>query len=430
MEAQIPIPFENNTIIFMIMIFCIMCVAFFSSSEAALISANRIKIRNLAEKGDKNAIAAERIVSRHDRLFATILTTENMFIVLASSLAGVLSVSLWGKSGIVISTVMMTIFIVIFGEITPKTYAAQNAARVSLIVARPMEKIIMLLSLPISILTFISSSIIRMLGVNQPVNPYLFTEDELKTVLNEAERGGVLAKSEKRMIEGIFEFGDTVAGEIMVPRVDMMTVPAGAPLDEASKIINETGHSRLPVHEESVDHIVGAIYAKDVLKFCGQAGLTVKDIMRPCFFAPASQNVMKLLAELRSKRTSLAIIIDEFGGTAGMITIERLLEEIVGEIEDEFDTQIPQYEKIGEDEYTVDARMSIYEVKEKLGIAIPEGSYNTLGGFVISLVENIPSLGDIVEYEGHEFIIEKTEGYRLTRIRIRPARKSKKKSYR
>jgi len=429
MEPHIPIQIGNNSVVFIVMIFCIMCVAFFSSSEASLISVNRIRIRNLIEKGNRNAMAVERVVSKHDKLFATILTTENMFIILASSLAGVLAVSLLGEIGIAVSSIVMTIFIVIFGDITPQTYVAQNAVKVSLLVARPIEKIILVLSPIISLFAFISRSIIRLLGVHSTVNPYLLTEDEIKTVINDGAREGVIAKSEKKMIEGIFEFNDTIVEEIMVPRVDMVTLAAEEKLTRFIQVINETGHSRIPVYEESVDHIIGVVFAKDILKCIpGELNcIEAKEILRQCHYCPASQKVMNLLSELRNKKTSMAIIIDEFGGTAGMVTMETLIEEIVGDIEDEFDISPPKYQKVGDDEFLVDARMSVYEVKEKLSIDVPEGDYQTVGGFVINLVENIPSLGDVVEYGGREFLVEKTEGYKLSLIRIRPVKKLKKK---
>ncbi len=428
-EPHIPIQIGNNTVVFIVMVICIMCVGFFSSSEASLISVNRIRIRNLIEKGNKNAMAVERVVSKHDKLFATILTTENMFIILASSMAGVLAVSVLGEIGIAVSSIVMTIFIVIFGEITPKTYAAQNAVKVSLLVARPIEKIIFILSPIISLFAFVSRSIIRLLGVHSTVNPYLLTEDEIKTVINDGAREGVIAKSEKKMIDGIFEFNDTIVEEIMVPRVDMVTLPAHDPLAKVVEVINETSHSRIPVFEESVDHIIGVVFAKDILKCKPEdiAHKSAKDILRKCHYCPASQKVMSLLSELRSKKTSMAVIIDEFGGTAGMVTMETLLEEIVGDIEDEFDISPPKYQKVGDDEFIVDARMSVYEIKEKLNIEVPEGDYQTVGGFVINLVENIPSLGDVVEYGNYEFIIEKTEGCKLSLIRIKPLKKLKKK---
>ena len=429
MEPHIPIPFENNTLLFLIMIFCISCVAFFSSSEASLISVNRIRIRNLSEKGNKNAKAVERVVSKHDRLFATILTTENMFIILASSLAGVLAVSFLGNNGIAVSTIFMTVFIVIFGEIIPKTFAAQNAVKMSLIVAPLMEKIILILSPVISLFVSISRVILRTSGVTHGTNPYILTEDEIRMVINDGAREGVLAKSEKVMIEGIFEFSGTIAEEVMVPRVDIITVGGEDELTRVVELINKTGHSRLPVRGDSVDNITGVIFAKDILKVpVDKFNITKpKDIMRSCHFAPASQKVVSLLSEMRNQKTSIAILIDEFGGTAGMITLEMLLEEIVGDIEDEFDINPPRYKRISDDEYLVDAKMTIYDIKEQLNIELPEGDYQTLGGFVINLVENIPSLGDVVEYGGYEFIVDKTEGYKLSLIRIKQIRKGRKR---
>ncbi len=429
LEPHIPIPFENNTLIFAILLFCISCVAFFSSSEAALISVNRIRIRNLSEKGNKKAKAVERVVSKHDRLFATILTTENMFIILASSMAGVLAVSLLGKNGIAVSTIFMTIFIVIFGEIIPKTFAAQNAVKMSLVVAPLMEKIIWFLSPVIYLFVRISRAILRTAGVTHGTNPYILTEDEIRMVITDGAREGVLAKSEKLMIEGIFEFSETIAEEVMVPRVHIITVDGEDKLTKVVELINKTGHSRIPVREESADHITGVIFAKDILRVSVDKFDTTmaKDIMRSCHFAPGSQKVVSLLSEMRNQKTSIAILIDEFGGTAGMITLEMLLEEIVGDIEDEFDISSPRFKKISDDEYIVDAKMTIYEIKEKLNIDLPEGDYQTLGGFVINLVENIPSLGDVVEYGGYEFIVEKTEAYKLSLIRIKQIKKGRKR---
>ncbi len=428
MEPHVPIPIENNGVIFVILLICVCAVAFFSSSEAALIAVNRIRLKNLVEKGNKNAQAAEKVVSNHDKLFATILATENMFIIFASSLAGVLAVNLLGKNGLAISTIVMTIFIVIFGEITPKTFAAQNALKISLIVARPIGIIINLLSPIISILAFISKSIIKLLGGNPSSNPYILTEDEIRMVINDGAKEGVLANTEKQMIEGIFEFSKTSAGEIMVPRVDMATLPHTSTLVDAIKVINETGHSRLPVRQDSADNIIGVVYAKDILKKYQEDlnSICVADILRECHFAPESQSIVTLFAELREKKASIAIIVDEFGGTAGLISIETLIEEIVGDIDDEFDTPQADFEKVGEDEYIVNAKMAIYDLKELLGIEVPDGDYQTVGGFVISLIESIPSRGDIAEYSSYEFIVESTEAYRLSKIRIRPGKHKKK----
>ncbi len=428
MEPHIPVPIENNGVIFVILLLCVCLVAFFSSSEAALIAVNRIRLKNLVEKGDKNAKAVEKVVNNHDKLFATILATENMVIIFASSLAGVLAVNLFGEKGLAISTIVMTIFIVIFGEITPKTFAAQNALKISLLVARPIAFIIKILSPIISILAFISKSLIRLLGGNPMSNPYILTEDEIRMVINDGAKEGVLNHSERQMIEGIFDFSKTTAGEIMVPRVDMVTLAHTASLADAVKIVTETGHSRLPVRKESADNILGVIYAKDILKKVKEDldTILVTDIIRECHFAPESQSIVSLLTELREKKTTIAIIVDEFGGTAGLVSIETLLEEIVGDIDDEFDVPKCDFIKSGEDEFVASAKMNIYSVKECLGIELPEGDYQTLGGFVISLIESIPSKGDSAEFGNYEYIVEATEDYRLSKIRIKPKKNRKK----
>ena len=428
MEPHVPIPIQDNGIILIILIFCVCAVSFFSSSEAALIAVNRIRLKNLVEKGNKNAIAAEKVVSNHDKLFATILATENMFIIFASSLAGVLAVNLFGSNGLAISTIVMTIFIVIFGEIAPKTFAAQNALKVSLIVARPISITIKILSPIVSILAFIAKFIIKVLGGKPASNPYILTEDEIRMVINDGAKEGLLDSTGKQMIEGVFEFSKTVASEIMVPRVDMATIPYTAVLAEAIEMINKTGHSRIPVRKESADNILGVIYAKDILKRYNDdlKSVLVTDIMRQCHFAPESQSIVTLFAELRAKKSSMAIIVDEFGGTAGLISIETLLEEIVGDIDDEFDAPKVDYEKVRENEYIVNAKMDIYDLEELLGIEFPEGDYQTVGGFVISQIENIPSKGDLVDYGGYEFVVIGTEAYRLSKISIKPSKHRKK----
>lgn len=428
MEAQVPIPINNNYLIFFILILCVCCVAFFSSSEAALIAVNRIRLRNLVQKGNKNAQAVEKVVSNHDRLFATILSSENMVIIFASSLAGVLAVNIWGQNGLAISTVVMTVFIVIFGEITPKTFAAQNALKMSLIVARPISFVIKALSPIVSILAFTSKSIIRLFGGNPVSNPYILTEEEIRMVIRDGAKVGVLADSEQEMIESIFDFSKTTAGEIMVPRVDMVTVPHTATLTELIATINRTGHSRIPVRKESADDIIGVVYAKDILKQYSEDldKIHVTDILRECRFAPESQSIISLFAELREKKASMAIIVDEFGGTAGLVSVETLIEEIVGDIDDEFDNPKPEYKQLESGEFLVDAKMTISSVQEELGIDIPEGDYQTIGGFVISLIESIPSKGDSVEYGGYEFIVDATEDYRLSKIRIKQGKGRKK----
>lgn len=420
MEPAVPIHIASFWAA-LVLLFCIFCVAFFSSSEAALMSANKIKIRHLVKTGNQNAKAVERVISRHDRLFGTILTTENMFIILASSLAGAMAFNLFGEKGIAVATAIMTVFIVIFGEITPKTYAAQNAEKMALLVARPMEFAIRVTSPIISLFAWISTGIIRLLSGKTIHRPYFLTEEEIKTVIDVGEKEGVLEKSEKEMIDGVFAFGDTLAREVMVPRVDMVCLPHTSTLKDIIKTINETGHSRLPIYEDNIDNVIGVVYAKDLLPvvhLC-DGDFNPREILRPCHYVPGSQKVIHLLADLQKKKLSMAIIIDEFGGTAGLVTMEKLLEVIVGEIEDEYDFSEPRFEKIDEFTHIVDARASIEDVNKKLLLEVPRGDYTTIGGFVAHSAGKLPALGTTIEEHGVRFTVEKLDGYKVSKIRIR-----------
>ncbi len=430
MEATLPIGgFSNDIVSIIIVIVCICFVAFFSSSEASLMSANRIKLKNLIEKGDKNAILVEKIVSQHERLFSTILATENMFIIFASTFVGTITTKYFGDgNGVIISSFMMTIFIVIFGEITPKTFAAQHALNMALIVARPINFFITILSPFIFVLSSISKFIIKCLGVKPDLNPYYLSEEEIRMVISDGVKGGVLDKKETEMLEGVFDFSKKTAQEVMVPRVHMVTVEEDESIFDVLKIINETGHSRIPVRKETPDNITGVLFAKDILKYYDRdlKTLKVSEIARQCHYAPESIYIMNLLNELREKKTSIAILIDEFGGTAGLVTIDTLIEEIVGDIDDEFDKEEFEFEKLENGDIIVNASMTADDFTEKVGIELPDGDYQTVGGFVIDEIEKIPSKGESVKYANNEFIVEKTENHRLTKIRVKKLKQVQK----
>lgn len=403
----------------MLLFVCVVCVGMFSSSEAALISVNKLRIHTLAQKGDRSAQAVERVIAHHDKLFGTILTTENMFVILASTLAGALAVHYLGDYGTGIAAVVMTTVIVIFGEIVPKTLAALHAERFSLLVARPMELIMKITHPVVWVFTGIARWLVRLTG--SPVNESntRFSAEEIRVAVEE----GALQTDEKELIHGIFEFGDTVAREVMVPRVEMVCIEAGAPVSKSLELINSTGHSRIPVYGENLDDIVGILHAKDLLQRIRTLddSVRVQDVMRSQrVFIPQGQKVLEVLTKMQSERTSMAIVIDEYGGTAGLVTIERLLEEIVGDIEDEFDL-IEKVEPSQDGKVRVlEARMPVYEVNEQLGLDIPESDteYQSLGGFITHQMGKIPREGEELEYHGARFIVSKTHHYKLRTITV------------
>lgn len=420
MEAVIPVSLNNDALIFVLIIICIVIVAFFSSSEAALMSVNKLKIKNLMEKGNKGAAAVDRVIARHDKLFGTILTTENLFIIFASSLGTTLAYKYFGPRGVFVATIIMTVLIVIFGEITPKTLAAVFSEKTSLIVARPMEYIIKIMSPVILIFAFLSNMILRLFGRDLKYNPYYLTEEEIKTVIDVGEKEGVLAPVERQILHGVFEFGDTLSKEIMIPRVEMECVEITDTLENLVAVINKTGHSRLPVYKDNPDNITGIVYAKDLLTHLkeGKLSLTVDDIKRPAYFAPFSQKVIKLFHDLQKSKNSIAILLDEFGGTAGLVTMEMILEEIVGDISDEYDTEELYFNKLSKTVYLVDAAYGIDQINEKFKLELPEGDYQTLGGFLISKLGRIPKAGERAEIKNAALQVEKVFRNKIDIVRI------------
>jgi CBS domain containing-hemolysin-like protein len=404
--------------IIVLLLLCVVFVGLFSSSEAALISVNKLKIHTLAQKGHKGAQAVERLVEHHDKLFGTILTTENLFVILSSTLAGAVAVRYLGDYGTGVAAIVMTTVIVIFGEIVPKTLAAIHAERFALLVARPIEWVMRVTSPVVWLFTGVARALLRLTGSPSSHPVTKLSEEEIRMAVQE----GALHRDEKELIHSVFEFGDTVVREVMVPRVDMACIEAKASLSDALELVNKTRHSRIPVYGENIDDIVGILHAKDLLQRVRafDSDVKVADVMRQKrVFAPQGQRVQELLTKLQSERSSLAIVIDEYGGTAGLVTIEQLLEEIVGDIEDEFDhaeNAVPQEGSVR----VLEARTPVYEVNELMGIELPESEteYTSLGGFITHQMGKIPREGEELEYEGVRFIVSKTHNYKLRTITV------------
>ena len=393
-----------------------------SAAETALTSVNRIRMLQLADEENRNAKIVLDILEHTSRFLSTILLINNLVNILAASLATVLAQRVFQSSAVAIATGAMTFLVLVFGEITPKSYSAQNAERVSLRIAKPVAFLVRLLYPIVRILVPIANLFIRLMGGKMVRAPF-FTEEEIKTIVSVGEEAGVIEEEEKEMIHSIFEFGDTVVREVMIPRVDMVVVESSASLEEVMDVIVKVGHSRIPVFEKSIDNIIGIIYAKDLLiqlnKMKGgkpKGNSLLKKLLRPAYYIPESKRVSELLKELQNKKIHMAIVLDEYGGTAGLVTIEDLLEEIVGEIFDEYDLEEALVEPLGENGYRLDARANLDEVGELLAVDFPEDVGDTIGGLVYNLVGHIPATGDTVSFRNLEFKVEKVVGRRLLKI--------------
>ncbi len=431
MEATLPTaPVSPSTGLALLAI-CLLGIAFFSSAEAALISVNKIRLRNLAEKGAPRAKALQRLFLIHDRLFATILLLENLLIIAASSIGSWMTMQAFGDvlapfPLAVLTVLTVTTLVVLFGQLTPKTFAAQNSEAYALAVAPPLEVIVRVASPVIWGFTaftgLILGSVNRLLRKEPPEATPFLTQDEIRMLVDVGQEEGVLEQEESQMIRSIIELGDTTVREIMVPRIDMVALPEDATFDEAVRVAIHDGHSRIPIYRDSSDNIIGVLYVKDLLAFLQadeRPHLLPTAYVRPAYYIPESKPVDALLEEMRRAKIHLAIVMDEYGGTAGLVSIEDILEEIVGDIQDEYDAeeQLPvQHQEDGS--VLVDGMVPIDDVNELLSVDLPTEDFDTLGGFVVGLLGRAPNPGEEVTHGKLRMIAHEVDHRRLVRVQI------------
>ena len=391
-----------------------------SASETALTSVSRIKIRNMAEDGDPRAQLIEQLLRDPNTFLSTILVVNNVAVIVASTLATIIALNTFTDWGEVISTVLISLIVLIFCEIAPKTAAVQAPERWALVVVRPVHATSVALRPVTAALTFVTTGLVRLFGGKPRVKGPFVTEEELRLLVDVGQEEGVLEEEEKEMIHNVFELGDTTVREVMVPRIDMVTIEEDAPVSEAVNLIVQGGQSRIPVYSESIDNIVGVLYAKDLLRVLatGQQPATVRPLVREAYFVPETKRLDDLLHELQQQRVHMAIVVDEYGGVAGLVTIEDVVEEIIGDIQDEYDREEVLYEKLSDNEYIVDAKLSIDDLNELLDAKMPSEDYDTLGGFVYSQLDKIPSVGDTVHFDGLTFTVLGTKGRRVTKVKV------------
>lgn len=391
--------------------------AFFSSSEAAFLSCRRIRIRHLKEEGNKKAALIYKMMKEPDKLVASIVIGNNIVNVAASAFATSMAIEIFGNQGIGVAIGLMTFLILVVGEITPKGIAVKNAERLTLTFARPLYYITKVLSPVATGLTAFTRGVIRLFGGRLEKNPFI-TGEEFKTFLTIAEEEGSLEGEERERLYKMFRFSDTVAKEVMTPRTDMICLDVNSTLEEARSVIVKTGFSRIPIYAENVDHIIGILYAKDLLSYTDD-NHKLKDILREPYYIPETKKVDELLEKMQQSKVHLAIVVDEYGGTAGIVTIEDLLEEIVGEIFDEYDvTRIP-IRVIDEQTAIINAVVPIDEVNELLSINIPENGFETIGGFMLDQFGRIPKEGEKISFDGVDFIVFKTDGVRIMKVKAK-----------
>ncbi len=403
--------------------------ALLSAAEVAVSSlAGRPELRQRLEHA--SGITA-RLLLRLGEESTRLLTTVR----LGTALAGLFSAALVGlelapdlavglslsrPGALILSVLLLAGTVLLLGHLLPRTLAGRFPIGVGRIVAWPLYLLTLLLRPLAWLWSVLNRLLARLLGATHPATPY-GREEEILTLVDAAEEGGAIAVEEKEMISGILEMGRTLVREVMVPRTDIVALDVDTPLLEALEVILRAGHSRIPVYQETVDQIVGLLYAKDLLPALrdGRHDLPLRELLRPAYFVPETKVVDDLLRELRNRRTHMAIVVDEYGGTSGLVTIEDLLEEIVGEIQDEYDREEPLLRDLGNGEFLCDARLSVDDAEKKLGLKVPPGEFDTLGGFIYERLGAIPKVGDRVVLGSDTITVEEMEGIRPTQLRIR-----------
>jgi len=399
--------------------------AFFSGAETALFSLNKLQLKKMQreEEGNQAVKAILKLLDDPQRTLIAILT-GNMFVnIAASSLATYLTVKSFGSRFISISTILMIFLVMVFGEIIPKTLALSNAERISRKVAKPLDIIASLVLPIVHFLQLLVSLLYKFLGKRFSKRKQEITEDDLITLIDAGKDEGIIKKEEEEMIKNIFEFGETTVKEIMIPRVDIVCIPSDIRLNALLDLINKIRHSRFPVYEEVVDNIIGILYTKDLLScyelwYKDKRKFNLRNIIRKAYFVPENKKIDDLLDILQKNRIQIAVVIDEYGGTAGLITLEDVIEEIVGEIIDEYDKERKLFEVIDENTIIADGMMEIDQVRELVNIEIPEDDFETLGGFIYHLIGKVPLKGEIIKYKNLDLIIERVVKNRIRKVKI------------
>lgn len=407
-----------------ILVVLILLSGFFSASETALTSFKTTDLEDIEKSNKKTAQLLKKWLKSPNEILTGMLLGNNIVNILASSIATALAINIMGNSprSLAIVTGIMTVLILIFGEITPKVMAKNDSKGFSKFVIGPMFYFGLLMKPIVKILIWTSIVIGRILGVEVKNENIMFTEEDLISFVNVGEAEGIIEEEEKEMIHSIVGLGETNAKEIMTPRTSMFAVEGNKTLDDIWEEMIEVGFSRIPVYEETIDNIIGVLYTKDVLNYlkAHSTDTQVKELVREAYYVPETKSIIEILQEFKSKKVHIALVLDEYGGIGGVLTIEDLLEEIVGEIRDEFDNEEEEsIKEIDDNRYEVDAMLDIETINKTLNIELPiSEDYESLGGLIMSELGKIPAIGDIVDFQDVKLVVVEVEKMRVSKVEI------------
>ena len=411
----------SDIIQIIVLVILLLLSAFFSSSETALTTVNKIRMRTLAEAGDKRAMRVLRITDDSGKMLSAILIGNNIVNLSASSLATSLALRYFGSAGAGIATGILTFLILIFGEVSPKTLATIKADKISLAIAGIIGILMKVLTPFIFIINKLSLGLLFLLRVNPKDAENIMTEEELRTIVDVSQESGVIENEERNMIHNVFDFGDAEAKEIMVPRIDMTFVQADASYQEVLDIFRQDMFTRIPVYEDTTEDVIGIINMKDFLLQNDTADFSVRNILREPYFTYEHKNTADLFMEMRKSSISLAIVLDEYGATAGLITLVDLLEEIVGDIRDEYDAdEEDEITRISDREFYILGSTNLDDVCDVLSVDFTSDDYDTMGGYCLGLLEHFPEKNEIILTEDNILIrIDRVDKNRIERVYIR-----------
>lgn len=382
-------------------------------------SVNKIRVRNLAEAGLSSAQILSKVLDNQAKMLSAILIGNNIVNISASSLMTVLVTQAFGDKFVGLATGILTLLVLIFGEITPKTTATLYSETIALRFAKPIYLIMQVLTPVIFIVDKLALGVLLFLHIDPNKKQEAITEDELRTIVEVSHEEGVIESDEKKMIYNVFDFGDSVAKDIMVPRIDMTFIDVNAEYDEVVEIFRQEKYTRYPVFEETTDNVIGIINIKDLLLIEHEKKFCLRDYLREPLYTYEYKKTAELMVELRKTQNNIAIVLDEYGATAGLITLEDMLEEIVGEIRDEYDEDEEDLiKKIGPKEYLVEAAMKLDDLNDQLGLKLESEDYDSIGGFIIGLLDHLPEEGEEVTFDNLKFVVEKVDRNRIESVHL------------
>ena len=408
---------ETSDIIQLVIVIILLSAsAFFSSAETALMTSNKLKMRNLAENGDKRAAKVLKVTENTDKMLSAILIGNNIVNLTASSISTALTLKIFGSKLVGIATGILTFLILVFGEITPKNVASKNAENMALAYIGVISFLVTLLTPVIFIVNTVAKFVISIFNKNCDDNNAV-TEEELRAMVEYSHEEGVIENEEKKMIVNVVDFGDTVAGDIMVPRVDMVMVDEKSSYEEILQVFREERYTRIPVYEETPDNVIGILNVKDFLLIEDKENFVMKELLREPLYTYEYKKTSALMMDMRKTGANIVIVLDEYGITAGLITLEDMLEEIVGEIRDEFDADEDEgITKVSDLEYLIDGSTNLDDINDRIGLSLSSEEYESIGGLIMEKLGRLPVEGEIINFDNIVLTVKKMDHARIEKV--------------